>query len=266
MRALVMFLACVAASCGGAGIAASARSTPTATNREARPEAPPDPAEDAWSRRMQPEDTARAIELWSQRVVVDENDAAAWTRLAEAHHFAATVHAPDAPTVIEHARAGMLAAERALELLSPEAVPPLYWRTRNQIVLAAAEGYAQTLLMDDEVTRALLTCERLQPDYDHFGAVMLLAARSAHPIDPAQRDLAAARQRFDRVLAVDSTFMPHHVAFAESYAIIASDRTLFQQQLESVRDVPLTEAAAAEEQLAHARAQQLLQQMDDLFE
>jgi hypothetical protein len=214
---------------------------------------------------MQPDELARAIELWSQRVA-DDDDGLAWLRIAEAHHFAASVHAHDAAAALEHARAGMRAADRALDLLSAENVPALYWRARNQLTLAAAEGYAHSLLVDSEATHAMATCERLQPGYDHFGAAMWLARSSARPIDPAQRDLVAARARFDRVLAADADFLPHRVAMAEHYAIVAGDRHLFQSLLETVRDAVLSEPVAAEQQIAKTRAQQLLEQTDDLFE
>lgn len=280
MRALWVILSALMLGCGSApaSIHTPAHATHTA---EAPVVDATNPAEVAWSRRASSTDANNAIELWMQQA---DDDAALLVRVAQARHFFATVHAGDPAQVIAHAEAGLAAAVQALQDMAPELLeqltlpghtldavttessPALYWHARLQLVLAQARGYASLLLIDDQVTRALTACERALPQYDNFGAVVVLAQRDAHPLDLARRDLVSTRRRLDRVIAAEPEFLPHRVALAEHYAVIARDRALFEHELSAVKQAPVSSAAVPEQALAQARATTLLDHVNELFE
>ena len=284
MRGFAVLFVSLVVACGGATATGSGHGSGSADG--VQPDASDDEvdaAEAAWSRRLSSEDAARAIEIWSARVRADEDDAASWIRLAQAEHFVASVHAPDSNASLQHAQAGLDAAIKALELLapdraaaiahhtayadvSPNAAPALYWYARNQAAVASASGYADTLLVRDDVMRALSACERVAPDYDHHGATVQLAKALARPSDASQRDLVNARKLIDRAIAAEPNYLPHHVALAEAIGIVGNDRALFERELGLARDASLAANANAEQHLAQARAQTLLAQVDELFE
>lgn len=283
--ALAVASAWILVGCGGAAVAATGRgeTTPVSGETAAAGSESDDPAQVAWSQRIDPASSLRAIALRTQRAH-DEDDSTSWIAVAQAEHFYASVHATDAAQVIAHAQAGLSAADHALDeeaedvaaalRVAGQALPDmnidaahaLYWHARLSLTLANARGFADVLIVDDQLSRALSACERLAESYDNFGASMLLAQRAAHPLDLAQRDLAGARQRIERVMAAEPEFLAHRVAFAEQYAVVASDRGVFERELSAVTTARISTRAPAEQHLAQARATMLLQQVSELFE
>ncbi len=281
MRASRVILLGVIVGCGSAPMSTQTPANVTSTGDPMIVDAS-DPAEAAWSRRASAADATTAMTLWTQEA--EDDDPVVLIRVAQARHFLATVHATDTAEILAHAEAGLAAADAALDVLEPDVLeqlalptdplsavtsdnaPALYWHARLQLVRAAAQGFAQLLLVDARVTRALAACERVLPQYDNFGAVVLLAERDAHPLDASQRDLASARRRLDRAIAAEPELLAHRVALAEHYAVIAGDRTLFERELSAVKQAKLTSAAVPEQGLAQTRAAALLDRMNELFE
>lgn len=284
MRDFAVFSALLLVACGAPTTARPTRTAATVDGVEADSgDEEVDPAEAAWARRLSHEDAGRAIEIWSARVRSDEDDVASWLRLAQAQHFVATVQAADHEVALAHAQAGLKAATTALDLFAPDlaraatghatyaevpqdAAPALYWYARNLAATANASGYADTLLVREDVVRALSACARVQPEYDHFGATVQLAKRLARPVEVATRDLVGARAMLDRVIAAEPSYLLHRVALADAIGVVGNDRALFERELSTVRDTPLADNAVAEQHIAQARANALLAQVDELFE
>lgn len=282
-RTWVIVSVWIVVACGGGRAASGAPST-TATNQSEDVAAggPLVTAAQGWARRADADEAKRAAALWTEHVTANPDDAAIWLRLAEAHHFAATAPSAESGTPIEQAKAGLAAAEQALRLLDDDAlselhddadaltnaelVPALYWRARHQYLLATHD-YTERLLTTAEIVQAMRVCERLRPDYDHFGAVVFLAQSLAQPLDPTQRDLPAARRMFERALTASPNHAPHQVAFAEYFAVAAQDRALFERQLQAVLAVSTSESdPTGEQQRAQTRARVLLDQVNERFE
>lgn len=269
-------------ACGGGAATRveTARSAQPATGGGA---GPVDPVVAAWAQRGTEEGAGRALRLRIARASEAVDAAGAWVQVAEAHFFVGSVYAADDATRTEHADLGVTAAERAVELLSPETlasmraarpfsitaelVPAVYWRARNRRLGAAARGYGATLLSHHEDFASMTTCARLAPDYDHFGAFVFLGRALSRPPDLTTRDLPAAARHFERAIGAAPERLSHRIAYAEHYAVVAGDRTLFERELAAIRDAPDPVGDdTGESQRAKARATQLLEQLNELFE
>lgn len=269
-------------ACGG-GAATRDRTPRSGETATGSTVGPVDANATAWAERGTPERADLALRLRRARASEATDDAGAWVQVAEAHFFIGSVYAADGTARQEHADLAVAAAERAMELLSPgileavraghrpvltpELVPAVYWRIRGRRLGATARGYAATLLIHHEDVASMIECARLIASYDEFGAFVFLGRALSRTPDLTTRDLTAAAQYFERAIGAAPQRVAYRIAYAEHYAVVAGDSALFQRELKTVQDAQEPAGdQTGETARAKARATQLLDQLNELFE
>jgi hypothetical protein len=110
-------------------------------------------------------------------------------------------------------------------------------------------------------------CARLTANYDEFGAFVFLGRALSRPPDLTTRDLPAAAQYFERAIDAAPQRLSYRIAYAEHYAVVAGDPALFERELRTVQDAQEPAGDhSGETARAKARATQLLDQLNELFE
>ena len=245
----------------------------------------------AWAARGEEAQVRAAIAAWEQAVELDGNDHETWVKLSRAYYFLADGHErwsnPDAMGATW--QTGIRAAERALRILSPEfarrmaagervdqavevleveAVPALYWRASNLGKWARADGFATVLSFKDEIRAVMTRCLTLDRDYFFAGPDRYFGAFFAIAPAYAGGDLDRARQHFEYSVSQQPDYFGTRVLMAENLAVKLQDRAMFEQQLRYVIDGDPTTLADAEPEnrVEQRKAQELLAQIDELFE
>jgi hypothetical protein len=168
--------------------------------------------------------------------------------------FAAAVDRGDAP-------------EKALGAVKAPAAAALYWFSLAALEGARARGFAAVLAVREAVRAGLQRAAALDERVDHGGPHRALGDLLAGLPTAAGGGAAAAREHFDRALALAPDYQLTRVLEAERLAVLLQDRKLFDLRLAEVAgfDLAAAPALAPENALARRLGAVLRKRADRLF-
>ncbi len=222
-----------------------------------------------------PQAVEAAIESWQSAAGLAA-DPEVELRLARAEHYLAQVAGREHREAhfargAEHALWAMRAlglddAEGCAARANAPAAPALYWRAENLEVRAREAG-----LVAGARDRRLALClsrraAQVAPDYFHAGPLRLLGKLLATTPVLAGGSLEQSRKAFEQAIEKSPAFAPTRVEFAQTWAVKAQDRKLFETTLDAAmaQTVDLPEVGP-ENALARQRARALKLRAAELF-
>jgi hypothetical protein len=247
-------------------------------------------AQVAWKART---DVARihdALAAW-EAAAAKAPDADTYVKLARGYYFLADTMALEPGQdahVVENADLGTRAAERALQLGSPEfaaavkagapwedavkdapatAVPALYWYALNLGRWAGARGMPHVLTNRARIKATMAQCLKLDPDYFHAGPHRYFGAYYAAAPFLGGQDLGKSERHFRESLTRAPAFLATRVLMADGLAVQKKDRALFEKLLKDVLATEINPDSdlAPEQELEKKKAADLLSQVGQLF-
>jgi len=249
-------------------------------------------AEAAWDQRGEEAQALAAVENWKKAVEVNPNNAEAWTNLSHAIFFYADCYLrfdesqPDkykdtheeGTRAAERALVAMSPAfaakmkagdriEQAIDVLGPEAVPALYWRSSNLGRWASLESFATLLSYKDEVRAIMEFCLNNDREYWYYGPNRYFGIFYARAPSFSGGDMQKSMEHFQRSLEAHPYYFGTHTYIAEEWAVKEADRQLFEEQLNFVlnTDPNIIPALSAENSCEQRKAKILMAEADDLF-
>jgi tetratricopeptide (TPR) repeat protein len=128
-------------------------------------------ADDYYLGRQNPDNLTKGLELLRADVEQDPEDYEAWWRVArmicyQARHAAASAR-------LKLLDSGNDAGKKAIAL-QPNRPEGHYWLASNYDLTAEARGYLRGLLWVDSIRKELQTVNKLDPDYEEAGGLLLL--------------------------------------------------------------------------------------------
>ncbi len=161
------------------------------------------------------------------------------------------------------------AVRRALEGLSAEAVPGLFWTAYNWAGWINLSRNDPSALADYWKVEAMMArILELDRTYYDGGADLFFAVSYASRPALLGGDLAKAKAHYEKVVALTKErFLLAHVLFASSYAVQAQDRPLFVRLCQQVLSAPPTATPRWRllDAVARQRAMILLEDIDAYF-
>jgi len=157
---------------------------------------------------------------------------------------------------------------KALDALTKEDVPGIYWAYANLGKWSVGKGFGTVLKYKSKLKAFIDRVAELSPDY-YFGAADRgLGAFYAKAPGFAGGDLGKAKVHFEKSLTIEPNYIGTKVLMARYYAVKQQDRPLFEKLLkEAIATDPNTiPDAIAMQQIELANAKKLLTEADDLFE
>lgn len=216
-----------------------------------------------------------AVEAWRSAASLAA-DPEVDIRLARAEHYLAQIAGRGARQAhfargAEHALSAMRAlgvddAEGCAARAGPAAAPALYWRAENLEGIAREAG-----LVAGARDRRLALClsrraAQIAPDYFYAGPLRLLGKLLAATPVLAGGSLEQSRKAFEQAIEKSPAFAPTRVDFAQTWAVKAQDRRLFDMALDAAMaqtaDPP---EVGPENALARQRARALKLRAAELF-
>lgn len=247
----------------------------------------------AWEKRDDPAQIRDAITKWQQALEINPDDPETWTMVSRGYYLVADCHLrfdeSKHEEMVNTFEQGTQAAERALvamsdefadrmragtrieealDVLSPEAVPALYWRSSNMGKWGSEKDFATLLAYKDEVRAVMTYCLEKDPNYFHAGPHRYFGAYFARLPSFAGGDLERSREHFERSLAVEQNYFGTHVLYAEDYSVKSQNRALFEEHLNYVisGDPNALPDVAPENRCEQRKAERALSTADEIFE
>ncbi|MGF1469030.1 MAG: TRAP transporter TatT component family protein [Sandaracinaceae bacterium] len=245
----------------------------------------------AWGGRDDGDRGRAASAAWEQAGEADAGDYETLAKLSRGYYFLADGHLrfDDPDALAETHQIGIQRAEQALAVINPEfaqrmaagelfenvvgmlderAVPALYWRASNLGRWARNEGFATLLSYKDEVRAVMARCLELERYYYFAGPDRYFGAFFSIAPSYAGGDLERSREHFEESIRRQPDYFGTRVLMAETYAVQAQDRDVYQTQLQYVIDGDPEALApvAPENRVEQRKAREMLAEIDDLFE
>lgn len=152
---------------------------------------------------------------------------------------------------------GTHAAADVYAMVGAPGAEALYLEAVCSAIWARMQGFTPLIERRNELTAELERVIQLAPDLDGGGPERELGTLLAALPSYAGGDLADARKRLESAIQRAPNDARNHLAMARTVAVKAQDRELFERELALVKK--------ADDPLAAAEADRLLQREDDLF-
>jgi len=148
----------------------------------------------------------------------------------------------------------------------PKAIPALYWYSTNLGKWALLEGIATILARKDDIKATMDWVIQHNPEY-FFGAPYRYFGVYHTKVPIGGGDPPKSKESFERSIKIAPNYLATKVLMAESYAVLAGDRELFDKLLNEVvaADPNAVPEIAPENQLEQQKARAMLAKADDLF-
>ncbi len=156
--------------------------------------------------------------------------------------------------------------EEAVSSARPEAIPALYWYSTNLGKWALLEGIATILARKDDI-KATMDWVIQKDDTYFYGAPHRYFGVYHTKVPIGGGDPPKSKEAFERSIAIAPNYLATKVLMAETYAVLAGDRELFDTLLNEVvgADPNALPEIAAENALEQRKAKEMLAKGDDLF-
>lgn len=293
--ALLAAVSCASTRTANEPEAGVARGADEETIDPVLPRPPPlDPLEVAklsWAQRDNRSELALALAVYEALANESPDDPTHWTRLSQGYFLLANNHmrlTSDEQAMVATFELGVLAGERAMMAASPEfaqrvrqgervedavaSIPAagqgaIYWYATNLGRFALAKDFTTVLFYKDRVYAMMKRVLEIDETFLYGAPHRYLGAFYAKAPSFVGGDLKQSRKHFERALVLGADYVGNKVVYAELYATRAADRGLFEQLLrEAIAADPTTlPEVIPEQKLEQLRAQQLLEQADELF-
>lgn len=154
----------------------------------------------------------------------------------------------------------------AVASANPKALTALYWYATNLGKWALLEGIATILARKDDIKATMEWALQNDPNY-FFGAPYRYFGVYHTKVPIGGGDPPKSKEAFEKSLAIAPTYLATKVLMANSYAVLAGDRALFDKLLQEVvaADPNAVPEVAPENKLEQEKAKRLLANADDLF-
>jgi tetratricopeptide (TPR) repeat protein len=243
-----------------------------------------------WAHRDDAVRVNQAIIAWEKAAGFDRTRADIQLKLSYAYFWKAHGHlrfAEDEPGMLTFFDKGVVAAERALKLLSPafaervkagsswqdalevcgqESLPALYWYASNLGKWALLEGIVKTLSFKDRIAAIMEHCKGIDETFWYGGPHRYFGVyRTKIPFPGG--DLEASKEHFERAAELAPGYLETKVLFASEYAAKAQDEELYKKLLQEVIAAPgdIEPALVPENAAAKRTAKSLLENIEDYF-
>jgi tetratricopeptide (TPR) repeat protein len=246
-----------------------------------------------WDKRDDRKELEAAIAAWDRAVAGNPADGPTLSKLARACYLLADGHlafdgdAAKDQYLKTHQR-GMAYAERALIALNPQfkakveggakmdqaldtltanEVPALYWWTSNLGKWANAQGFSTVLKYKNTIKAYIEKCLSLDEHYFYSAPHRYLGVIYAKAPAIAGGDLKKAKEHFDASLAHSPNYLATTVLWAEFYAVKSDDKAGYKEKLEWVLKQPddVIPEIVAETKIEKKKAEKLLSMIEEKF-
>lgn len=247
-------------------------------------------ADALWKEREDRTKAEAALAAWHQAAALDPTRADVQLRLAYGHYFLAEAHlrwAEDEEGMRASYNQGTDAGAHAIRLLSPafaekikagatweeaipsvekDGVPAMYWYATNLGKWALLDGFTTVLSMKDRAFALMSRCAELDETFFNAGPHRYFGVYYTKIPFPGG-DLPKSRKAFERAVELAPNYLDTKVLFAESYALKAQDKALFEKLLNEVVAAPddINPDLVPESRNAKRKAKKLLGEVGDYF-
>ncbi len=154
----------------------------------------------------------------------------------------------------------------AVAKADPKALPALYWYSTNLGKWALLEGIATILSRKDDIKATMEWALQNDPNF-FYGAPYRYFGVYHTKVPIGGGDPPKSKVAFEKSLAIAPAYLATKVLMAESYAVLAGDRAMFDKLLQEViaADPNALPEVAPENKLEQMKAKNLLKNADDLF-
>lgn len=246
-------------------------------------------AQAAWNNREDPRELERAITLYEQAIAIQPNQLEVLSLLARAYYFLGDGYRrndPEAqlalydkaasygeramalhPEFLKKVKEGGEKPEDAVQVLSPEYVPAVYWTASAIGKWARLKGFTTLLSQKSRVKKLMEWVTEKNPTYFYGGPYRYWGAFYALSPAFAGGDLNKSRQNFEKSLEVEPNYFGTKVLMADTYATKAQDRALYEKLLKEVLDADprVLPDIIPEQKVEQAKAKDLLALMEERF-
>ncbi len=244
-------------------------------------------AEAAWAQRDDVAQIQAAIGKWEEYVGIDPNNAGVLAMLARAHYMLAA-HQTDEETILATYDAGAAYGERGmaandaftacldggktkdykcLDSLGVDDMDATYWVYANLGKWSATKGFTYIVKNKSKLKALADWIQATDANFLYGAGDRLLGTYYAKAPAAFGGDMELSLAHFEASLAIAPNYLGTKVLMAQYYATKSQDRELFQRLCDEVlaADPEVLPEIAPELRLEQTKAQNLLDQIDDLF-
>ena len=244
-------------------------------------------AEAAWAERDDVAQIRAAIAKWDEYLGHDPNNAGVLAMISRAHYMLAA-HLTDEEEILATYDAGASFGERGmaandaftacldggktkdykcLDQLGADDMPATYWVYANLGKWSATKGFTYIVKNKSKLKALADWIQATDPNFLYGAGDRLLGTYYAKAPAAFGGDMELSLAHFEASLAIAPDYLGTKVLQAQYYATKAQDRDLFQRLLDEVlaADPEVIPEIAPELRLEQTKAQNLLNQIDDLF-
>lgn len=241
-----------------------------------------------WKKRINQVDLEKSLKLFEEVAKQSPDDAEVLVYLCRGHYFLADGHLTDTAMkkatwevgiawgeralasnldFRKHVTTGGKKVEEALDSLTVEQVPALYWTASNLGKWARLSGLPTLLGNKNRIRLMIERVEKLQPDFFHGAAPRYWGAYYAVAPSFAGGSLTKSEENFNRSLKMANNYFGTHVLIADTLAPKKDDKAMFKKHLEFViNGKPEVLPDIVPEQIVEQRkAKKMLEKMAEYF-
>lgn len=243
---------------------------------------------DLWKKRINQADLEKSLKLFEAVANQNPDDAEALVYLCRGHYFLADGHLTDVnqkkatweigtawgeralatnPAFRKQVKEGGKKMEEALDTLTVEQVPALYWTASNLGKWARLSGLPTMLGNKNRIRLMVERVEKLQPEFFYGAAPRYWGAYYAVAPAFAGGSLTKSEENFERSMKMANNYFGTHVLIAETLAPKKGDKAMFKKHLEFVvNGKPESLPDIVPEQIVEQRkAVKMLEKMAEYF-
>jgi len=156
--------------------------------------------------------------------------------------------------------------EEAIDLLTKDAFPAMYWYATNLGKWALIEGIAESLGHVDTIKKMIERIKSDQPSFFYYAPYRYLGGYYTKLPFPGG-DAEKSKKNFTTAIEKAPNYLGSRVLYAQMYAIGEDDEALFKEQLQIVLDTPadVDPAIAPENTIEKKKAKLLMDNIDEHF-
>ena len=244
-------------------------------------------AEAAWAQRDDAAQIRTAIARWDEYLGHDPNNADVLGMISRAHYLLAG-HLTDEEEILATYDAGASYGERGmatndaftacmdggkvkdykcLDSLGTDDLPATYWVYANLGKWSATKGFTYIVKNKSKLKALADWIQATDPNFLYGAGDRLLGTYYAKAPAAFGGDMELSLAHFEASLAIAPDYFSTKVLMAQYYAVKGQDRALFERLCNEVLagDAEVHPEIGPEQRLEQAKAQKLLDQIDDLF-
>ena len=241
-----------------------------------------------WKKRINQGDLEKSMKLFEEVANQNPDDAETLVYLCRGHYFLADGHLTDVtqkkatweigtawgeralatnPAFRKQVKEGGKKIEEALDTLTVDQVPALYWTASNLGKWARLSGLPTMLGNKNRIRLMVERVEKLQPEFFYGAAPRYWGAFYAVAPSFAGGSLTKSEENFERSMKMANNYFGTHVLIADTLAPKKGDKAMFRKHLEFViNGKPESLPDIVPEQIVEQRnAVKMLEKMAEYF-